>query len=174
MCFNFHTEIAPCSDLTLITNGNITYNAGSLNDRPISTTATYMCNTGYTLTGSTTTRVCVTGGNWNGSTPTCQGEFCNSYTLRIQIGNFLCGIETGPTAIPPITCSDLNNLTNGMISYDDAGSTNNRPVNTVAIFSCDTGYTLNENATKTCGNDGIWSGLDPVCQRKWNGMLIFF
>ena len=68
-------------------------------------------------------------------------------------------------------CSDLPFLlTNGMISYDDAGSTNNRPVDTVAIFSCDAGYTLNEDATKTCGSDGMWSGLDPVCQRKWNGM----
>ena len=164
MCFNFNTEIAVCSNLTLI-NGNITYNAGSPDSRPIGTTATYTCNTGYTLTGGTTTRVCVTGGNWNGSTPTCQGEFCSSYAVRIQIRNVLLCIDTGPTAAPPTTCSDLTNLTNGMINYT-MGTASLRPVHTVAVFRCNTGYTLNKNATKICGNDGMWRGSDPVCQRK--------
>ncbi len=45
----------------------------------VGTVATYTCNTGYTLNGDTT-RVCVSGGNWNGSAPTCEGEFCDSYT----------------------------------------------------------------------------------------------
>ena len=61
-------------------------------------------------------------------------------------------------------CFDLPSLTNGMISYNDAGYTNRRPVDTVAIFSCDTGYTLNEDATKICGNDGMWSGSSPTCE----------
>ena len=42
-----------------------------------------------------------------------------------------------------------------------------RPVDTMATYICDTGYTLNGETTRTCGSDGVWSGSTPVCQRKW-------
>ncbi len=56
-----------------------------------------------------------------------------------------------------------------MISYS-GGSPDNRPVDTVATYTCVTGYTLNGGNTRTCGSDGMWSGSSPVCQRKQNGM----
>ncbi len=61
-------------------------------------------------------------------------------------------------------CSNLPSLTNGMISYSFAGSDD---VGTLAIYICDTGYTLNGGTTRTCGSDGVWSGSPPVCQRKF-------
>ncbi len=78
MCFNFRTEIVSCSDLTLITNGDIVYTAGSPDNRPFSSSATYNCSNGYTLIGGTT-RVCVSEGRWNGSASTCQGELCELF-----------------------------------------------------------------------------------------------
>ncbi len=69
-----------------------------------------------------------------------------------------------------ITCSDLPSLTNGNIDYGGAGSPDSRPVNTVATYTCVTGYTVNGDSTRTCGSDGVWSGQGSNCQSKWNGL----
>ena len=71
-------------------------------------------------------------------------------------------VNTGPT---PSTCPDLTAPTNGMIGYD-METVNARPVNTVATYTCNTGYTLNGGiTTMTCGSDGVWSDLEspPTC-----------
>ena len=57
-----------CGTLTNSTNGQVSYTAGTTYGQ----TATYSCNTGYTLVGSST-RTCQATGLWSGSTPTCQG-----------------------------------------------------------------------------------------------------
>ncbi len=69
-----------------------------------------------------------------------------------------------------VTCSDLPSLTNGNIDYGGAGSPDSRHVDTVATYTCDTGYTLNGGTTRTCGSDGVWSGSASTCQRKQNGL----
>ncbi len=72
-------------------------------------------------------------------------------------------VNTGLT-----TCPDRIYPTNGMIGYN-MGTVSLRPVNTVATYTCDTGYTLNGGtSTRICESDGMWSGLAPICQRKWN------
>ncbi|XP_064386387.1 sushi, von Willebrand factor type A, EGF and pentraxin domain-containing protein 1-like [Halichondria panicea] len=116
----------------------ISYSAGSPGNRPIFSAATYICNTGCTLTGSTTTRTCVSDGVWSGSAPTCQPN-----------------------------CPDLpsRSLANGMIFYSAGGPTNNRPVGSTATHSCDNGYRLVGEAMRTCRSGGTWSGSAPVCQR---------
>ena len=55
-------------------------------------------------------------------------------------------------------CLSLS-LTNGTISYSDSLG-----VDSVATHSCDTNYTLNGDITRTCQNDGTWSGLAPTCE----------
>ncbi len=77
-------------------------------------------------------------------------------------------MNTVPTE-PPTTCPDLTVPANGVISYN-MGTTSPRPVNTVATYTCVTGYTLTGGSTRTCGSDGVWSGFAPVCHRKWNGL----
>ncbi len=72
-------------------------------------------------------------------------------------------IGTGPTAAPPTTCSDLSTSTNGMISYN-METVSLRPVGTVATYTCNTGYTLTGDTTRTCGSDGMWSGKAPTCE----------
>ncbi len=75
--------------------------------------------------------------------------------------------------VPIVICSDLPSLTNGDVDYGGAGSMDNRPVDTVATFTCVTGYTLNEVTTRTCGSDGMWSRSTPSCQCKLNGLVLF-
>ncbi len=75
-------------------------------------------------------------------------------------------VECVPVPIV-ITCSDLPALEFGDIDYAGGGSMNNRPVDTVATYICNTGYTLNgDTSTRTCGSDGMWSGSVSTCQSK--------
>ncbi|XP_064386107.1 E-selectin-like [Halichondria panicea] len=132
-----------CPELPTLANGMIMYSAGSTHSRPISSSATHSCNTGYTLTGDAT-RICVSG-VWSGSPPVCQ-------------------LNTGPTE-PPTTCPYLTVPANGRINYN-MGTASPKPVDTVATYTCNTGYTLDEGTTRTCGSDGVWSGSAPTCRRK--------
>ena len=35
-----------------------------------------------------------------------------------------------------------------------------------AIYSCDEGYMIDGDETRTCGANGEWSGSEPQCVRK--------
>ena len=90
----------------------------------------------------------------------------SSYTLvMLCISHLIYTEDTGPTDPPSTTCSDLTPPTSGMIGYN-MGTVSLRPVNTVATYTCNTGYTLNGGNTRTCGSDGAWSGSAPTCQGK--------
>ncbi len=80
--------------------------------------------------------------------------------VRVRNGwmcNSVC-VECVP--VPIVTCSALISLTNGDITPDS------RSVGTVATYTCDTGYTLSGDTTRTCGSAGVWSGSAPTCQGK--------
>ena len=66
-------------------------------------------------------------------------------------------------------CSDLPPLMNGDITYTD-GLADSRPINTVATFTCDNGYTLTGGggSFRGCQNDGTWSGSAPACQCEFH------
>ena len=62
--------ITACSSLPLPANGGISYTSGN----SIGSVATYSCNSGFTLEGSSTRTCIVIGGsstNWLGSAPNC-------------------------------------------------------------------------------------------------------
>ena len=64
-------------------------------------------------------------------------------------------------------CSDLPPLINGVITVTYTGGlVDSRPVNTIATFTCDNGYTLTGGSFRTCQNDGTWSGIALTCQCK--------
>ncbi len=98
-----------------------------------------------------------------------QLQFVKVSSITLYTKEYVSSIDIGPTAAPPTTCSDLIALTNGMISYN-MGTASLRPVNTVTTYTCNPGYTLNGDTTRTCESNGVWSGSYPVCQRKWNLM----
>ena len=55
-----------CGTLTNPANGSVSYSSGTT----FRQTATYSCNTGYNLVGSST-RTCQATRRWSGSAPTC-------------------------------------------------------------------------------------------------------
>ncbi len=40
---------------------------------------------------------------------------------------------------------------------------NRKPIDTVANFNCDAGYTLNGTVNSTCKSDGNWYPVPPSC-----------
>ena len=46
---------------------------------------------------------------------------------------------------------------------DTSGGTNYK---CTAVYTCDTGYVLNGNITRTCQEDTNWSGSEPTCDGK--------
>ena len=60
-------------------------------------------------------------------------------------------------------CGDLDNITNGVITYSPTSSP--RREDTVAAYSCSMGLELFDAETRTCQNDRTWSGMDAYCQR---------
>ena len=69
-----------------------------------------------------------------------------------------------------MTCLDLGNRANSDISYN-GGTSNLRPPDTVATYTCVTWYkivgtTSATMTTRNCLTKGGWSGSDPTCQRE--------
>ena len=62
----------------------------------------------------------------------------------------------------PLTAVDCGNLTHPAIGQVDhtAGTTFGQ----TATYSCNTGYNLVGDSTRTCQAEGIWSGSEPTCE----------
>ena len=58
-----------------------------------------------------------------------------------------------------VDCGNLTDPANGQVDHT-AGTTNGQ----TAIYSCDTGYYLVGNGTRTCQAEGDWSRSAPTCQ----------
>ena len=59
-----------------------------------------------------------------------------------------------------IDCGGLTSPANGKV---DVSSTLHMAT---SDYSCNTGYELNGPDTRTCGDNGKWSGKTPSCERK--------
>ena len=58
-----------------------------------------------------------------------------------------------------VDCGNLTHPANGQVTLT-AGTT----VGQIATYSCDTGYNLVGDSTRTCQATGNWSGSAPTCQ----------
>ena len=56
-------------------------------------------------------------------------------------------------------CGPLTDPANGQVDHT-AGTTFGQ----TAIYSCNTGYNLVGDSTRTCQADGVWFGSAPTCQ----------
>ncbi len=81
----------------------------------------------------------------------------------IQFQNLCKLIVLITAAVNAMACTHLMDLVNGDVAYN----MDDRPVSTVATYTCDTGYTLNGGTTRICRSDGIWSGSAPTCEGWW-------
>ena len=59
-----------------------------------------------------------------------------------------------------VDCGALTDPANGQVSHPD-GTT----LGQTATYSCNTGFNLVGNSTRTCQATGDWSGSEPTCQR---------
>ena len=84
-----------------------------------------------------------------------------NYSLPIKTNNFVA-----------ITCPFLLNLVNGSLTYSDYRDQNESyAFNVVAIYRCDTGFSLVGNSNRTCTGDGssttgAFNGVAPICQSE--------
>lgn len=60
----------------------------------------------------------------------------------------------------PIICPNLQVPLYGSIHYSNANNYNSK-----ATYSCDKGYSLKGNSTRTCTDREIWDGIDPICEK---------
>ena len=56
-----------------------------------------------------------------------------------------------------VDCGALGSPDNGMVDVSET------VLNSVATYSCNTGYTLTGDATRTCQGNSTWSGAIPTC-----------
>ena len=75
----------------------------------------------------------------------------NSYLYSIYYESFLLPAD--------LKCHDLLEPDNGQVMVIPEG---NYPDKSVAHYSCNQLHTLSGNSTRTCQNDGQWSGNKPT------------
>ncbi len=85
----------------------------------------------------------------------------------VKVSLFSINLQLNYTPYPTATCSEnLPLISNGGITYV-GGSTDNRPVGTMAIYSCFGDNRLVGVAVRTCQSNGTWSSTTaPVCEGK--------
>ena len=65
-----------------------------------------------------------------------------------------------------VTCTSLT-LSNGAVSYSNHSVGGGRyPVDTVATFSCNRGYSQSESSSRTCQTSGNWNQATPTCNQS--------
>ena len=55
-------------------------------------------------------------------------------------------------------CGELSNSDNGGVTYSDT------IYQSVATYSCDAGFDLVGDRTRTCSAEGTWTGSQPECR----------
>ena len=74
-----------------------------------------------------------------------------------------------------VTCSTLS-LANGQIQYNASLASNAEyPVDTLASFTCNHGYTISGSSLSICQPSGNWNHQPPICgESKVTLYSIFF
>ena len=67
--------------------------------------------------------------------------------------------------IVDIRCDDLSSPANGEMMSCSSGRVGVGYERDTCSFTCNTGYELTGSDTRTCQNNGNWSGSDVVCTR---------
>jgi len=167
--------------LDAIPNGNVIVSSSVF-----PATATYSCNPGFQISGSST-RVANPEGTWAGRRPKCQPIACNppvpptngavkvnqptypaTATYECMSGFNLVGSSTaqctasgGWTGVPP-TCNGNTCPAPAPVAFGTITTTS--PIfPSTATYTCKTGLALTGDANRKCAADGTWSGMAPTC-----------
>jgi CUB/sushi domain-containing protein len=174
-------SVVMCPTLLDPLNGNVLWTNFSVNG-----TATYTCNGGFELVGNEM-RTCLSDGVWNNEEPVCTAIMCptlpdplngnvlwtdlsvNSLATYTCNGGFeLIGSEIRTClsdgawnkeepVCTAIMCPTLLDPLNGSVFWTDLS------VNSVAIYTCKSGFELIGSKVRSCLSDGVWSKEIPVC-----------
>ncbi|CAH1262671.1 CSMD3 [Branchiostoma lanceolatum] len=170
-----------CPPLTPISDGQMSGN-NFFGDR-----TTFVCNTGYELSGSTS-RSCQADRTWSGAQTSCNKKQCPGLSAPLN-GNVTGGTYYGNTAY--YTCAEGYELTGSvgrtcqasqqwsgrepacqkiecpMLDAPPNGGINgtNYYEDTV-VFECNVGYELVGSQRRTCQSSQQWTGVQPYCEKK--------
>ena len=149
----FLSIVVDCGTLTSPANGHVSHTAGTT----FGQTATYSCNTGYNLVGDST-RTCQATGVWSGSAPTCEGMFYSAVSTIMEICevNYMYKIMFLSIVVD---CGNLTSPANSQVIL-----TSGTTFGQTATYSCNTGYNLLGDSTRTCQARGVWSESAPTCE----------
>ena len=68
-----------------------------------------------------------------------------------------------------VECGDLPIPSNGIVSYSDTTL-----INSVATFTCSESYIVTGDSTRTCLLTGMWSGIQPSCERELRSSMYLY
>ena len=159
--FSFLSCIAiECPDLSDPENGTVTVASnifGSL--------AVYRCSEGFGLVGKSI-RQCQADGSWSEQEPTCESKFkiIRSHIIAelpiIHRLAFQTHQSLPSSSYIVSNCDDLQSPNNGSIKLTGTS------FGDTATYSCDMGFMLLGESTRTCEAGSFWSGVVPFCSRK--------
>ena len=139
--------VVDCSSLKDPNNGQVEFA-----NTTFESTANYTCDLGYSLNGNST-RTCEASGEWSGDPPSCERKWWKYLCICKRL--YLLSV----TAV--VDCGSLEDPDNGQVEFS------NTTFESTANYTCDLGYSLNGNWTRTCEANGEWSGNPPSCECKW-------
>jgi hypothetical protein len=172
-----------CDELDPPSDGSVVLEGRSAGD-----VAHYECNSGLGLVG-VASRTCGTDGNWTDEAPECAPGDCPTLdspadgTVTTPDGTpvgaeaiYACNAGFERTGEATRTCQEDNSWSGGEPTCDRIdcgalGAPDNGDVDVpdgtlyemIATYTCEAGYNMSGEATRTCQADGSWSGSEPSC-----------
>ena len=167
-----------CPSLVLH-NGDVKYSRSQVNERyPINTVAVFKCHYGYSQSGSGYRR-CEPSGKWNKETPTCtQSTFImfpqiNLLFTPTKVFSRTVNVLEIFLCLFVVTCPALS-LLNGKVSYNETSVNERYPVDTEALFLCDSGFLPFGFDSSICNPFGNWSQSNLTCKGKALNSIFLF
>ncbi|XP_045206696.2 CUB and sushi domain-containing protein 1-like [Mercenaria mercenaria] len=165
-----------CNPLTKPSNGSITISSSGM-------LADFSCDVGFTLDGSTNASCSEDGSGWDNNIPTCvscpqlasvtDGSMevitdgttttwalsCDVGTSISSTGTLSCQTDGTWSTVQPscVACPAIDSPISGEVMLQTDGET------TLALFTCDLGYSMIGNEISACLPDGTWNSTAPTC-----------
>ncbi|XP_064382161.1 sushi, von Willebrand factor type A, EGF and pentraxin domain-containing protein 1-like [Halichondria panicea] len=162
------------------------YGSVTVSGLEVGSTATYECDDGFLLIGSSS-RYCQQYGDWSGEAPICNPVRCPKLSAPSYGSVSVSGLQVGSTATyqcddgfllvgsssrycqqygdwsgeapicNPVRCPKLSAPSYGSVSVSGL------QVGSTATYQCNDGFLLVGASTRYCQSSGDWSGKAPTC-----------